>query len=186
MSAVIDASGNRYLAREELAQRWAQVLQDPVLRNLPFRMELNRWGHVEMTPPASPGHMRVATRLALLLRETLGGDAFTECAIVTSSGVKIADVVWCSQAFLERNRNALATMQPSLPEAPELCVEIMSPSNLPAELSEKAALYLEAGAQESWIVHRDFGVQILGPDGERDRSQFQVDIAHIRSALQAL
>lgn len=186
MSAVIDTRGKRHLAREELAQRWAHVLQDPVLRNLPFRLELNRWGHVEMTPPASPGHMRVATRLALLLREMLTGDAFTECAIVTSSGVKVADVVWCSDAFLERNRSALSSMQPSLLEAPELCIEIMSPSNLLAELSEKSALYLGAGAKEAWIVHHDFSVQMVDAHGERERSQFQVDLAKLRSALQAL
>jgi len=186
MSAVIDVTGQTRRTRDELARRWAQVLQDPVLRNLPFRMELNRWGHIEMTPPASPGHMRIASRLAFLLRQMLGGDAFTECAIATSGGVKVADVVWCSDAFLERNRSALATMQASLLEAPDLCIEVMSPSNLLAELAEKAALYLEAGAKESWILHEDFTIQIVDGPGQREHSQFRVDLTTLRSALQAL
>ena len=185
MSAVIDRTGDAY-TRDELARRWAQVVEDPTLRNLPYRMELNRWGHIEMTPPASPGHMRIATRLASLLREVLGGDAFTECAIATSAGVKVANVVWCSDAFLERSRSALLTMQASLAEAPDLCIEVMSPSNLLAELAEKTALYLEAGAKESWIVHPDLTVRVIDRQGERERSQFQVDLTKLRSGLQAL
>jgi len=185
MSAVIDRTSGTY-TRDELARRWAHVVEDPALRNLPYRIELNRWGHIEMTPPASPGHMRIATRLALRLREMLGGDAFTECAIATSGGVKIADVVWCSEPFLERNRDALSTMQASLVEAPDLCIEVMSPSNLLAELAEKAALYLEAGARESWVLLPDFTIRLIDGQGERDRSRFPVNLAKLRSELQAL
>ncbi len=185
MGAVIDRTGAT-CAPDELARRWAQVLADPVLRNLPFHMELNKWGHIEMTPPASPGHMRAASRLVLLLRQLLGGDAFHECAIVTPGGVRVADVVWCSGEFLERNREALSTMQASLTEAPDLCVEVMSPSNSYDELAEKAALYLAAGAQEAWIVREDFAIQVVDRQGERERSRFAVDLAQLRSALQSL
>jgi Uma2 family endonuclease len=185
MSAVADPKQRTY-TRAELAARWAELAADPVLRDLPFRMELNKWGHIEMTPPASPGHMRIATRLALLLREALGGDAFTECAIATASGVKIADVVWCSDGFLARHRDALSTMQASLTEAPDLCIEVMSPSNLLAELSEKAALYLEAGARESWIVLQDFGIQIFVAQGQRQHSAFAVDAARLQAELRTL
>jgi hypothetical protein len=37
------------------------------------------------------------------------------------------------------------------PQAPELCVEVLSPSNTEAKLAEKAALYFDAGAREVWI-----------------------------------
>ncbi len=185
MSAVADPTEGTY-TRTELAERWAQLVGDPVLRDLPFRIELNKWGHIEMTPPASPGHMRAASRLALRLREMLGGDAFTECAIATAAGVKFADVVWCSDAFLERNRNALETMQASLAETPDLCIEVMSPSNLLAELSEKAALYLESGAQESWIVLPDFSIRLVDAHGPRERSRFKVDLARLQAELRTL
>ncbi len=36
-------------------------------------------------------------------------------------------------------------------KAPEICVEVLSPSNTPDEIAEKMALYFEAGAQEVWI-----------------------------------
>jgi Uma2 family endonuclease len=37
-----------------------------------------------------------------------------------------------------------------LVRAPEICVEVLSVSNTPAEIAEKIALYFEAGAQEVW------------------------------------
>lgn len=171
------------LDREELARRWTEVVNDPALSNLPYRMETNKWGHIEMTPPPSPRHMDVSTRLALLLHETLGGKAFTECAIVTSEGVRVADVVWCSEDYVKRHQNVFSNWEASLPEAPELCIEVMSPSNLVAELKEKMRLYLEAGAKEGWIVYPDFKIEIYDTGGQRTASQYAIDISRIRDAL---
>jgi hypothetical protein len=36
------------------------------------------------------------------------------------------------------------------PRAPEICVEVLSPSNTEAEVREKTALYFDAGAREVW------------------------------------
>jgi hypothetical protein len=35
--------------------------------------------------------------------------------------------------------------------APEICVEIVSPSNSRSEITEKRALYFDAGAAEVWV-----------------------------------
>ncbi|HKY60354.1 MAG TPA: Uma2 family endonuclease [Gemmatimonadota bacterium] len=40
-----------------------------------------------------------------------------------------------------------------LPFAPDLCVEIVSPSNTPAEIHEKVLEYLEGAARLVWVVH---------------------------------
>lgn len=37
-------------AAETLALRWAQVCRDASLRNLPYKIELNAWGKIEMSP----------------------------------------------------------------------------------------------------------------------------------------
>jgi Uma2 family endonuclease len=37
------------------------------------------------------------------------------------------------------------------PIAPEICVEVLSPTNSQAEIKEKAALYFDAGAKEVWL-----------------------------------
>jgi Uma2 family endonuclease len=38
--------------------------------------------------------------------------------------------------------------------APEICVEVLSPSNTSEEISEKIALCFESGAKEVWICDR--------------------------------
>ena len=183
MSAMLDVVEASSLAREALAQRWTDVLNDPVLRNLPYRIELNKWGHIEMTPPASPMHMRLATRLAAILGKVLGGEALTECAIATSGGIRVADVAWCSPQFLQRLEASFSNWDASLPEAPDLCVEVMSPSNLAGELKEKCTLYLESGARETWIVYPDLAIEIRDAAGIREKSSLPLEVAAIRAEL---
>jgi Uma2 family endonuclease len=175
------------LGPEALLQQWRQVLHDPALRRLPYRIETNKWGHVEMTPPASPRHMETATAVVDALRELLGGKAFTECAIVTPGGVKVADVVWCSTQFLEQHRGVLQAWEAALPKAPDLCIEIMSPANTPAEMDEKAALYLAAGAREAWVLGSDLTVRIYGAEGDRPASVLGIPaealVSRVRDSL---
>ena len=58
------------------------------------------------------------------------------------------------------------------------------PLEPPGRYSEKAALYLEAGARESWILHQDFTLRLIAA-GQRIAPS-QVDLARVRSELQAL
>lgn len=131
---------------------WADVMANPYLQDLPFKIELNKWGRIEMSP-ASNEHGRLQVRIANELQGRPGGQVLVECSVATSDGVRVADVAWVSDERLARFGNATP-----YPQAPEICVEIMSPSNTWGEMHIKAGLYLEAGADEVWIVH---------PDGER-------------------
>jgi hypothetical protein len=36
-------------------------------------------------------------------------------------------------------------------QAPEICIEVISPGNSEEEIREKMALYFDAGAQEVWV-----------------------------------
>ena len=56
--------------------------------------------------------------------------------------------------------------------APEICIEVVSPSNAAAEMEEKTALYFGAGAQEVWRVSLDGEIRFFGPEGARANSQF--------------
>jgi Uma2 family endonuclease len=51
------------------------------------------------------------------------------------------------------------------PRAPEVCVEIMSPGNSWAEMHVKAGHYLQAGAQEVWVVTLEGKRTVIRPDG---------------------
>jgi Uma2 family endonuclease len=42
----------------------------------------------------------------------------------------------------------------ALKGAPEICVEVISPSNKRGEIEEKRRLYFEAGAKEVWVCDK--------------------------------
>ena len=157
-----------------LAEKWREVVDNPYLRDLPFKLELNEDGKVEFAmSPASNRHSLLQGKLqALLLRCLPHGVQMPECSILTSKGVKVADVVWASNMFFERYRDATP-----YPKAPELCIEVASPSNTTDELAKKTQLYLEAGAVEAWIVCGDGVVEVYGPEGRRARSSFGIAVA---------
>jgi Uma2 family endonuclease len=153
-----------------LAEKWREVVESPYLRDLPFKLELNEEGKVEFAmSPATNRHSRWQFRIGVLLERALGGEALVECSILTRKGVKVADVVWCSPAFLARHGYETPYVQ-----APELCVEVASPSNTADELAKKTSLYLDAGAVEVWVVREDGQVEIFGPEGRRTKSTFGV------------
>lgn len=125
---------------------WAAVIDNPFLRDLPFKIELNRFGQIVMSP-ASNEHGRWQFRIGRDIdRKKKGGEIIVECSIQTGDGVKVADVAWASNAFMAK----YGTETP-FPQAPEICVEVISPSNTEEEITRKIELYLAQGAQEVWI-----------------------------------
>jgi Uma2 family endonuclease len=97
-----------------------------------------------MYPPAAFGHGSRQSKIAYLLQTLLPhGRTVTECPISTADGVKAADVAWISADRVAAFGEVLC-----LPEAPEICVEVLSPDNTRAEMREKKALYFDAGASE--------------------------------------
>lgn len=130
---------------------WQKAVVDPELAKYPFRIESDRYGHFIMLPPPAPEHGDGQVDIGVLLRTLLPhGRVSTECPVSTSQGVKAADVAWSTR---ERRRSQRG--QACLTHAPEICVEVLSPSNTRREMSEKRALYFEAGAEEVWFCHRD-------------------------------
>ena len=137
-------------------RRWEELQADPYLAKLPHRIETDRYGNIVMTPPPAMPHGVKQAQIAWLLRTLLPeGIAVTECPISTVDGVKATDVAW-----LAANRSVDAS-KICLTIAPEICVEIKSPSNSDEELREKAALYFEAGAKEVWICDTFGNTQFL-------------------------
>ncbi|TWT95227.1 hypothetical protein Pla108_33700 [Botrimarina colliarenosi] len=124
---------------------WSEILADPSLHDLPYKIETNQYGQIVMSP-ASRRHSRRQSRIERLLEEHLtGGEAFVECPIATTLGTKVADVVWASEGLLARQ----ADFDP-MTEAPEVCVEVLSASNTRQEIDEKKDLYFQSGATEVW------------------------------------
>jgi Uma2 family endonuclease len=144
---------------------WADVVTNPLLRNLPFKIELNKWGKILMSP-ASNNHGRLQYEIGSLIDKHKGsGKIIMECSIETSDGVKVADVAWASDEFIEKY-----AYNTPYARAPELCVEIISPSNSTGEMEEKVQLYLAKGAREVWIVEETGKMRYFTYEGEIERS----------------
>jgi Uma2 family endonuclease len=129
-------------------ERWAEVVRDPSLRDLPYKVETNERGQILLSPHSNR-HSKQQESVQNLLREHAPpGRQPTEYALATPQGVKAPDVVWMSA---DREAEMDATGDPST-LAPEICVEVMSESNTDAEMAEKRRLYRSIGAEEVWIV----------------------------------
>ena len=149
---------------------WAEVISNPLLRNLPFKIELNRFGKILMTP-SSNQHGRIQGRMAAnLINKLPNGEVITECSIQTSEGVKVADVAWASDEFIRT-----FAYETPYPKAPEICIEIVSPSNSKAEIIGKVELYLAKGAQEVWVIYEGGKIVTYSHVGEIEHSALASD-----------
>jgi Uma2 family endonuclease len=154
---------------------WASVINNPYLKDLPFKIELNKWGKILMSP-ASNHHGILQSEAVFYLRNKLpNGRVIVECSIKTSDGVKVADVAWASNEFIERNGEATP-----YDEAPEICIEIVSPSNSQEEMNEKINLYLAQGAVEVWICQDDGTVTHFFNGGQSAQSSFTKEAVSLK------
>ncbi len=128
--------------------RWEEVCEHQQLQDLPFKIELNKWGQIVMSP-VKIKHSFYQGRIQRLLESCLNtGEVMPECAIDTLDGVKVADVVWCSEERFDQIQD-----QVSASIAPEICIEVKSFGNTLDEMEFKKKLYFEAQATEVWICN---------------------------------
>jgi Uma2 family endonuclease len=156
-------------SHEALVLRWAELCNDPLLRDLPGKIELNAYGVIEMSPASNRHALKQAAISNALSQQLPNGAALVECSIATTEGVRVPDVAWASSAFLAKHGEATP-----FPQAPEICVEVRSPSNSDEEMALKARLFLAAGAVEVWIVSEAGTWQIFDAQGARPSSRYAV------------
>ena len=144
---------------------WQEVINHPSLQDLPFKIELNARGVIEMSP-ATNWHGYYQMEIGSLLNQLLAdGRSLSETSIQTTDGVRVADVIWASKRFLLDNKD-----QTPFLIAPAICVEITSPSNTKKEMRQKIDLYLEAGATEVWLCNLEGELRFYNEDGQLERS----------------
>jgi len=149
----------------EVQARWHDVVEDPVLRDLPYKVETNHRGQLILSPHRNRHSIYQGLVEKLLNRYCPEGIVAPEFALATPEGVKVPDVVWMSP---ERLAEMDATGDPST-LAPEICVEVLCPGNTPDEIADKRALYRSIGAEEVWIVTDDGQIRFYR-DAEINRS----------------
>lgn len=164
------------LTSDQLAVRYRGLCEDLRFANLPGKIELDVWGRILMSP-ASNYHSAIQTALSGKLA-ALGGRAFVEVSVLTPAGVLVADVAWASAEFMRDHK-----FETPYTRAPELCVEVASPSNSRKELNDKVAAYLAVGAEEVWILYpQSKRCEFHGKQGLTQGSRYAVDLAGVFSS----
>ena len=144
---------------------WEQVCAEPNLKSLPYKIELNEWGQIVMSP-ASIRHVAFQALIAKLLATLLKqGKTLQEFPLETSENVKAPDVIWMSEERFEQVREKVSS-----PIAPEICVEVMSPGNTKQQMLHKGKLYFEKGAKEFWICDNNGNLEFYNAEGSLELS----------------
>lgn len=81
------------LSRAELRRRWQQLAGDAAVAAIPFKVELNEKGAIEVSPPTTRHAFLQAFAAHELQRQRPEGTTFTECPVETDIGMRIPDVV---------------------------------------------------------------------------------------------
>ena len=125
-------------------------------------------GELVMTPASGEPHQRVSIRLGWKLIQFVAehrlGEVYSAPFDVVLSDT---DVVQPDLLFVSNERADIITPA-NLQGAPDLVVEILSPSTAERDKTFKYALYAEHGVEEYWIVDTDaktITVLLLGERG---------------------
>jgi len=117
-------------------------------------------------PPIALLHAKRAEKIGTAIRAALPGwHTWRKVGLHTSDGIKAPDLLVAGPSFAERVDHLGFLMA-----APELCVEVMSPSNSWAEMPHKTLLYLAAGATEVWICDEAGELHFFDGAGQRAES----------------
>ncbi len=134
---------------------WEEICEEPLLQNLPFKIEQDRFGRVLMSPAGTSHARRQAAVCGALTTLLPGWDLLTEVGVATAEGVRVPDVAAVSP---ERRQMEDAA---NLEVAPDICVEVLSPRNSDAAMQEKRQLFAAGGCREFWLCHFDGAMTFL-------------------------
>ena len=141
------------------ATRGDVVLMTPeefLVQSLPDgKAELVR-GELRVTPPAGGPHLRVATNVVLLLGRYLEGRRLGS-VFVDGGGYELMQLPRTVRvpdaSFVRAGRLPAEGISPGLLKlAPDLAVEVLSPSESASELEEKLEDYRACGTPLIWVV----------------------------------
>ena len=127
--------------------------------------EMNEGELVTMTEPM-PRHNRVrdsiARRLGNFVEERKLGEVFLETGYqLTPETVRIPDV-----SFVSVDRMREIDLDRRIQGAPALAIEVVSPTDLAEDLTQKVKQYLAAGAKAVWVFYpKPREVQVFRADG---------------------
>jgi Uma2 family endonuclease len=130
----------------------------------PFYYELHNGEIVQVPRPELKHHVLQERQLELFRAASAGvGHVSMELAFraLPEYEFRVADVAYVSQERWEK-----IDLEDYFRGAPDLVVEVLSPSNTAAEMSKKKRLCLENGCREFWVLDTELRqVEVSTPDG---------------------
>lgn len=130
-------------------------------------------GLLKAMSPTGRLHGRVTWLLTVhmgnfVLANALGEMTGAETGYVLYQNLGGRDTVLAPDiGFVHTSRLPDAISQEYVPLAPDLAVEVLSPSNTPAEMALKVELYLRYGTRMVWLIDPNVKrVQVYRPTGE--------------------
>ena len=140
---------------------WQEVCADTALQDIPYKIELNRWGQIVMSPAKNKHSVYQGLIQSIIQSMVKEGLTYPECPIQTEDNVKVADVVWISRERYQQIKN-----DDVCSVAPEIRIEIKSSSNTQEEMKFKKELYFKAGAEEFWLCNESGEMSFFNSDGQ--------------------
>lgn len=142
-------------------------------------------GDLYMVPAPLPYHQRIAQRINVLLYQhvserDLGEVLFAPCDLVLTQ----EDIVQPDIFFIAKDRLAIIG-EKYITAAPDLVIEVLSPSTADRDRTIKAKLYFREGVKEMWIADptaKTVEVLVRGSDGF-DRAGLYASEATVTSPL---
>ncbi len=127
------------------------------------RYELRHGDPVKL-PPLRLGHALIQENLRALLKQAAGDAGL----VLVELGFRIGDRNYRVSDVAYFSRERLGAQDPRRPfyGAPDMVIEILSPSNTAADVRDRRKLCLENGSAEFWVVDAGLReVEVSTPDG---------------------
>ncbi|MBV8901001.1 MAG: Uma2 family endonuclease [Verrucomicrobia bacterium] len=147
---------------------WEGLAGDPKWNDVLEKVETDRDGNLIMSPPPRTRHRVRQQRISTLLNRLLPeGGSFTEGAVSTHQGTKVADVVW----YPGDRAGKIEDDDVALPDfPPDLCAGVQSPRDKVADFEKKVVAYLDADVREVWLCDLKGKMSFYSPQGLLARS----------------
>jgi Uma2 family endonuclease len=131
------------------------------------KYELNEGELVTVSPSPRLVHNRVRDEIGFRLREFVRSRKLGEVTMetdfkLTEGTIRIPDI-----AFVSADRLAGIDPRQRLEGAPDLAVEVASPSDDPDDLVLKAQQYIATGSKAVWVIYPEARLAYLYKPGER-------------------
>jgi hypothetical protein len=88
------------VSQPDAIARWQELVDDPELARLPYRIETDRFGRTIMSPPPAYSHASYIGKIIKLLNRLLpDGQAMAETPVLTADGIKMPVATWISAVY---------------------------------------------------------------------------------------